>query len=100
MKPQDVMVALKICSYRKGRPAISILANDLGLSPSEVHGAIKRLRHARLLHGPELQDKPNISSLEEFLVNGLKYVFPAEHGPVSRGLPTSYAAPPLKSTIL
>lgn len=100
LKPQDVMVALKLCSYGRQRPAISVVANDLALSPSEVHGAIKRLRYARLLHGSEFEDHPNVSALEEFLVHGLKYSFPAEHGPVTRGLPTSYAAPPLKSEIL
>src|SRR5271169_4764336 len=100
LKPQDVMVALKICGYPAGRPPISIVASDLGLSPSEVHGAIQRLRSSRLLHGPALKDKPNISALEEFLVHGLKYAFPAEHGEVTRGIPTSYAAEPLKSEVL
>jgi hypothetical protein len=75
------------------------VASDLGVSPSEVHGAIQRLRSSRLLHGAALKDKPNISALEEFLIHGLKYVFPAEHGEVTRGIPTSYAAEPLKSEI-
>jgi len=51
------------------------------------------------VHGPALKDKLNISALEEFLVHGLKYAFPAEHGEVTRGIPTSYAAEPLKSEI-
>src|SRR6267142_6586179 len=99
LKPQDVVVALKLCTYPDARPAMSIIANDLSLSPSEVHGAIGRLRASRLLHGPNSKDRPNISALEEFLVHGLKYVFPAEHGEVTRGIPTSYAAEPLKSEI-
>jgi len=99
LKPQDVMVALKLCSYPAGRPAMSIVAADLGLSPSEVHGAIKRLHRSRLLLGPEMQDKPNVLALEEFLVHGLKYAFPADHGEVTRGVPTSYAAAPLKIEI-
>src|SRR5258707_10421368 len=99
LKPQDVVVALKLCGYPSGRPPISVVAGDLGLSPSEVHGAIQRLRTSKLLHGPALKDKPNISGLEEFLVHGLKYAFPAEHGEVTRGIPTSYAAEPLKSEI-
>src|SRR6266702_7363320 len=99
LKPQDVVVVLKLCAYPDVRPAMSIIAGDLGLSPSEVHGAIQRLRGSRLLHGPALKDKPNISGLEEFLVHGLKYAFPAEHGEVTRGIPTSYAAEPLKSEI-
>jgi hypothetical protein len=76
------------------------MAGDLGLSPSEVHGAIQRLRSSRLLHGAELKDKPNIAALEECLVHGLKYAFPAVHGEVTRGIPTSYAAEPLKSEIV
>jgi len=99
LKPQDVVVALKLCAYPDVRPAMSIIANDLSLSPSEVHGAIGRLRASRLLHGPNSKDRPNISALEEFLVHGLKYVFPAEHGEVTRGIPTSYAAEPLKSEV-
>ena len=93
------MVALKLLGYPSGRPPISVVARDLGLSPSEMHGAIQRLRGSRLLHGPALKDKPNISGLEEFLIHGLKYAFPAEHGEVTRGIPTSYAAKPLKSEI-
>jgi hypothetical protein len=84
LKPQDVVVALKLCGYPSGRPPISVVASDLALSPSEVHGAIQRLRGSRLLHGPALKDKPNISGLEEFLIHGLKYAFPAEHGEVTR----------------
>src|SRR4029077_11697439 len=99
LKPQDVVVALKLCGYPSGRPPMSIVASELGLSPSEVHGAIQRLRSSKLLHGPALKDKPNISGLVEFLGHGLKYAFPAEHGEVTRGVATSYAAQPLKSEI-
>lgn len=93
-------MVLKLLSYKGKRPPMSVIGADLGLSPSEVHAALGRLRHARLLHGPEMQDKPNVSSLEEFLLHGLKYAFPAEHGQLTRGLPTSHAAPPLKENIV
>ena len=100
LKPQDVMVVLKLCTYRTPRPPISVVAHDLSLSPSEVHGSLKRLRRSRLLHGPGLADKPNLSALEEFLLHGVKYAFPAEHGQVTRGIPTSFAAPPLRNKIV
>ena len=99
LKPQDVIVVLKLCSYERKRPPISMVAADLNMSPSEIHAAIKRLQQARLLHGPEMQEKPNLSALEEFLVHGVKYAFPAEYGQVTRGVPTSFAAPPLKGEI-
>ncbi len=69
------------------------------MSASEVHGAVKRAEFAHLLHGPKLANRPNFAALEEFLVHGFKYVFPAERGDLTRGLPTAYAAEPLRSVI-
>jgi hypothetical protein len=37
--------------------------------------------------------------LLEFLNHGIRYAFPAEIGPTTRGVPTSYAALPLSKTI-
>lgn len=89
------MVALKLLGYAGGRPPFAQIANDLSMSPSEVHAAMRRAQAAHLVHGPELSDRPNLSALEEFLIHGIKYSFPAEHGTLSRGIPTSYAAEPL-----
>jgi hypothetical protein len=46
-----------------------------------------------------LENRPNVVALEEFLTHGLKYVFPAERGELTRGVATSYAAPPLRALI-
>jgi DNA-binding Lrp family transcriptional regulator len=99
LKPQDVVVVLKLCRYEAGRPPFSQIAAELGMSPSEVHGAVKRAQAARLLHGSELGEQPNISALVEFVVHGLKYAFPAELGQLTRGIPTAHAAEPLKSLV-
>lgn len=99
LKPQDVAVALKLCVYGAKRPSYSQLALDLSMSPSEVHAAVKRAQASLLLHGSELGEMPNVSALEEFLVHGLKYAFPAERGEPTRGIPTSYAAEPLRKSI-
>lgn len=99
LKPQDIVVLLKLGIYKSSRPAIAQIANELGMSSSEVHAAMKRARASGLLHGNEMQDRPNASSLEEFLVHGLKYAFPAERGGMTRGVPTSYAAEPLSHLI-
>ena len=69
------------------------------MSPSEVHAAVKRAQASHLLHGSELGERPNLAALAEFLVHGLKYVFPAERGEPTRGVPTSYAAEPLRQVI-
>ena len=99
LKPQDVVVLLKLLRYREKRPSFSQIGFELSMSPSEVHAAVKRARTAHLLHGPGLGDRLNIHALEEFLVHGIRYAFPAERGELCRGMPTSYAATPLKDII-
>ena len=98
LKPQDVYVALKIVAAGHRGPYAQ-LATELAMSPSEVHASVKRAQSARLIHGPELQNRPNLAALEEFLVHGLKYSFPADRGEFTRGIPTSYAAEPLRDVI-
>ena len=99
LKPQDVVVALKLLRYEGRRPPFVQIARELLLSSSEVHAAMKRAQASHLLHGPELSNRPIVSALEEFLIHGIKYAFPAEHGELTRGVPTSYAAPPLNRII-
>jgi DNA-binding Lrp family transcriptional regulator len=98
LKPQDVYVVLKIVAAGS-RAAYSHLAVELAMSPSEVHASVKRAQISGLLHRPKLDDRPNVAALEEFLVHGLKYVFPAERGELTRGVATSYGAPPLQALI-
>jgi len=100
LKPQDVVVVLKLLGYGSRRPPFAQIASDLSMSPSEIHAAVKRAQAAHLLHGPELYSRPNESALEEFLIHGIKYVFPAERGAASRGIPTAYAAEPLNRLIV
>ena len=96
LKPQDIVVALKLCGYPpNARPSYEAIAAEIKMSASEIHSAVQRLKNSRLLHGPEMNEKPNLSALEEFLIHGVKYAFPAERGGMTRGMPTSYAAEPL-----
>ncbi len=99
LKPQDIVVLLKLITSDARRPTYLHLAGELYVSSSEVHASIKRLRASRLVHGPELGDRPHIRAAEEFLVHGVKYAFPPERGTVTRGVPTASAAPPLNRTI-
>ncbi|MBZ5611739.1 MAG: AsnC family protein [Acidobacteriia bacterium] len=98
LKPQDIYVALKIVAAGSRR-SYSQLASELFMSPSEVHASVKRAQASHLLHGSALKTRPNFAALEEFLVHGLKYSFPAERGEITRGVPTSFAAEPLNRTI-
>lgn len=69
------------------------LANELSMSSSEVHAAVRRCEEAGLYNRHSRM--PRRQALREFLLHGLRYVFPARPGPITQGLPTSYAAPPL-----
>lgn len=99
LKPQDIFVVLKIVAAGSKRPPYAQLASELQMSASEVHACVKRAAACHLLHGPDLMHRPNLTAVEEFLVHGLQYVFPAERGELTRGVPTSYAADPLQSMI-
>lgn len=96
LKAQDVLVLLKLVAARRPTWSYNILAVELGMSPSEVHAAIKRAVAARLAIQNNDKIVPNIRNLEEFLVYGIKYVFVPERGGLTRGMPTAHAAPPLE----
>jgi len=58
MKPQDVVVAIKIAILGENKRTFSSLANDLGLSASEVHASTKRCEQAGVVtasHGDGLK---------------------------------------------
>lgn len=105
MKPQDIVVLAKLISYSKKQKSWTqpSLAQELCLSPSQVNYAIKRLLASRLLSpiliGSERKLVPFIQLCEEFLIHGLKFVFPPEFGSQAGGIPTAYAAPPLNKII-
>jgi len=73
------------------------LAGELGLSLSETHGAVKRCEEAGL-YNPHTRG-PNRTALHELLVHAARYVFPAKPGAIGLGLPTSFAASPLRDKL-
>ena len=99
LKPQDVVVLIKLLSYEGGRPPMAQVGVDLSLSSSELHAALKRLAVSRFISNDLNEGRPLLESVEEFLVHGVKYAFPAQRGEVTRGMLTSYAAPPLSAEI-
>jgi hypothetical protein len=97
--PQEVVVLTKlICSGSKS-PAISQLASDLRLSASQIHLSLKRLERSHLIADAAKDRTPLLRPVEEFLVHGAKYAFPAQRGEPTRGMPTAHAAPPLSQFI-
>jgi hypothetical protein len=99
MKPQDLLVTLKLWVGREQDWTYPLLAKSLGMSVSEAHGAVKRAVRAGLLPPDGLGVKPGAGALREFLIHGAKYAFPAIRGEMARGIPTAHAASPLKDLI-
>lgn len=98
LKPQDVLVLLKMAASKGRSWRLVDLAQDLGLSLSEVSMALERAKRARLIDSSK--KKIVWPSLLEFILHGLKYVYPAEPGALCRGVPTAHSAPPLSGEIV
>jgi hypothetical protein len=94
----DIVVLLKL-STLDSRPPYVQLARDLYLYPSEVYSSLKRAAESQLLHRQKRHDRLNRSALLEFLLHGIRYAFPVQRGALTRGVPTSFAAPPLNQQI-
>jgi DNA-binding Lrp family transcriptional regulator len=95
LKPQDLLIVLKLWVSKNQGLTYPALAKALKMSVSEVHGGVKRAFAAGLLMAPKAGAKPNPEALREFLIHGARYAFPADHGEQTRGVPTAHAALPL-----
>jgi len=95
MRPQDIVILLKIASFGKKQWLFKDLAFELNISQSEVSESLNRNMIAGLVSG----DKKKLikGALKEFISYGLKYVFPQKPGPLVRGMATAVSAPPLNT---
>lgn len=92
-KPQDIVVVLLLAlNKEQGAPrTYAELGEVLGMSASEVHAAVRRLREAHLVDPDNQQIQ--LKALRNFLVHGVPHAFPARPKEVTRGMPTAWAAP-------
>jgi hypothetical protein len=100
LKPQDLVVALKLFVGASDIPSYAHLGRALNLSQFEAHAAVQRLIAARLATRIDNRTKPVVASLKNFLVNGAIYAYPAVRGEVTIGFPTAQAAEPLKDLLV
>jgi hypothetical protein len=91
LKPQDILAILKVHSWDSTNWTYSSLAQSEGQSASpRFMLPSQRSEAAGLYYGSER--KILNQAVLEFLVHGLRYVFYAQPGPLSRGLPTAHSA--------
>lgn len=97
MRPQDIVVLLKILTINNDKWRNADLAYSLKISASEISEALNRCKIARLVDSKKR--KIHKKSFLEFLMYGLKYIFPTEPGAIVRGIPTAHSASPIKEHI-
>jgi hypothetical protein len=97
MRPQDIVVLLKIVSLKNEPWRTTDLANQLFISQSEVSQALFRNLRAGLVD--DSKRKVLKESFLEFLIHGIKFIFPQRPGSIVRGMPTAHSAPPLSKSI-
>lgn len=98
MRPQDIVVLLKIATKGHRPWMMKDLASELGISASEISESLNRSSIAGLI----ADDKRYLMkmALLGFLEHGLRYVFPQQPGRLVKGIITAHSAPPLNKKII
>jgi hypothetical protein len=106
LKPQDIVLLLKLIAANTAKWSFGRLGTALGMSTSHAFESAMRAKQARLLSISKAPPSPrrargvlfvpNRSNLKEFLIHGVKYSFPVERGGITRGVPTAEGAMPLR----
>jgi hypothetical protein len=91
MRPQDIVILLKILTISGSDWQYRDLAASLYLSISEASESLHRSHTAGLID--ESKRKIHRQSLMEFIRYGLPYVFPQVPGTMVTGIPTAHSYP-------
>ncbi len=97
LKSQDIVILLKIIAMGKKDWFHHTLAQELGMSQSEVTQSLNRSKYAGLIDNE--RKKVNRIAFCEFILHGLSYAFPQQPGALVRGVLTAHAAEPLSKLI-
>ncbi|MEA3479707.1 MAG: hypothetical protein U9R60_16095 [Bacteroidota bacterium] len=97
MRPQDIVILLKIATLKDHHWLMKDIAYGLFISASEVSESINRSLVASLI----ASDKKTLmkEALLEFLQYGIKYTYPQRPGPITRGIATAFSTTPLSQMI-
>lgn len=109
MKSQDIVILFKLLSLHRmlqkasviphvtkkdGIFAVRSLEKFTGISKSQVNVSVNRMMDVGLLKSHRSKGVPQVNKqdLFKFVVYGLRFVFPAKPGELTRGIATSFAA--------
>ena len=94
MRPQDIVILLKIIALGNQSWQNKDLAQSLFISSSEISEALNRNEMSGLID--HKKKRVNRQPLMEFLEHGLHYVFPQHPGSMVNGMPTAHCHPYMK----
>lgn len=97
LKPQDIVLLLKIVSMNDPGWGQKPVAKVLGMSQSEVSQSVARSKYAGLLDPTGKTVMKH--ALLQLLEHGIAYVFPQRPGPLVRGIPTAHSSTPLNKLV-
>jgi hypothetical protein len=97
MRPQDIVILLKIIILGEKSWLNKDLAQSLYISGSEIGESLSRSEIAGLIDFNK--KRVNRQGLFEFLEYGLRYVFPLQPGAMVTGIPTAHGHPFIKQFI-
>ncbi|WP_269621357.1 hypothetical protein [Zhongshania sp. BJYM1] len=88
--------------YIASRYTARHLEQETGISKSQVNLALNRCMDVGLAKKDRRTGVPraNTRALYDFIVYGLKYIFPGRPGEVTRGIATAFAAPVLNEKLM
>lgn len=91
IRPQDIVILLRILLFKSERWYIQDLVHSLKISLSEVSESLERSRFSGLLD--QSKKKVNRKGLNDLLTYSIQYVFPAKPGALIKGIPTAHSFP-------
>lgn len=97
LKGEDIVLLLKLATREEGW-TVRGLSEETAIPKSVVQRSLKRLAEAGLLD--ERRQRVSVSQAEEFLLHGMRYVFPARLGGPTRGVLAAWSARPVSDEIV
>jgi len=97
MRPHDIVILAKMLTLSNKTMSMAGMADCLQISQGEISKAMDRNAVAGLV-SPD-KTRVNKLALREFLIYGIKYVFPPLLGHSARGIATAHSASPVKEHI-
>ncbi|MDN3554898.1 hypothetical protein [Halomonas maura] len=83
------------------RYSVRALAEETGISKSQASLSLQRCLEVGLIRKDRRTGAPraNVRALFNFIMHGVRYVFPAKPGEITRGIATTFAAPVLEGRL-